>query len=88
MSTFPSTVASPAAPVSVPQPPAPASSHQRPLTTADRCDACGAQAYLRVVLGSGELLFCAHHGRKNATALEKVALFVQDESARLLDPDE
>lgn len=87
MSTFPSAVASPAAPVSVPETPSPASSQQRPLTTADRCDACGAQAYVRVVLGSGELLFCAHHGRKNATALEKVALFVQDESARLHQDD-
>jgi len=29
-----------------------------PLTAADRCDRCGAQAYLRVVLLSGgELLF-------------------------------
>ena len=34
------------------------------LTAADRCDRCGAQAYLRVELQSGgELLFCAHHAR-------------------------
>lgn len=70
-------------PASVSDSPAPASHTDRPLTTADRCDACGAQAYVRVVLSSGELLFCAHHGRKNAAALEQVALFVQDESARL-----
>ena len=32
------------------------------LTTADRCDRCGAQAYYRVTLNNGgELLFCAHH---------------------------
>ena len=37
----------------------------RTLTTVDRCDRCGAQAYVRVVLGAsgGELLFCAHHAR-------------------------
>ncbi|NUS01999.1 MAG: hypothetical protein HOV97_05480 [Nonomuraea sp.] len=28
-----------------------------------RCDRCGAQAYVEVALGSGgTLLFCAHHG--------------------------
>ena len=32
------------------------------LTTADRCDRCGAQAYVRITLrNGGELLFCAHH---------------------------
>src|SRR5690625_1375505 len=40
----------------------------KPLTNADRCDRCGAQAFVRVVLNSGELLFCAHHGRKHADA--------------------
>ena len=37
----------------------------RTLTTVDRCDRCGAQAYVRVVLGAsgGELLFCGHHAR-------------------------
>ena len=58
-----------------------------PLTAADRCDRCGAQAYLRVVLASGgELLFCAHHGRKHAEALAKVAVDIQDESNRLSEP--
>ena len=55
----------------------------RELTTADRCDACGAQAFIRVVLASGELLFCGHHGRRNMTSLEKQALFIQDETSRL-----
>ena len=34
------------------------------LTAFDRCDSCGAQAYIRVTLASGDLLFCAHHGAK------------------------
>lgn len=31
------------------------------LKTTDRCDRCGAQAYVQVIGKSGELLFCAHH---------------------------
>ncbi|PHP52152.1 DUF7455 domain-containing protein [Actinomyces ruminis] len=65
-----------------------AATETRPLTTADRCDVCGAQAYLRVVLASGELLFCAHHGNAHRDALEHQALFIQDESDRLTRPDE
>ena len=57
-----------------------------PLTAADRCDRCGAQAYVRVVLPSGsELLFCAHHGREHSEALSKVHAAVHDESGRLED---
>ncbi|MQA88096.1 MAG: hypothetical protein GEV03_26630 [Streptosporangiales bacterium] len=65
-----------------------------PLTAADRCDRCGAPAYLRVLLESGgELLFCAHHGRKYGEALNKVAVEIQDETDRLQEtsapaPDE
>lgn len=57
------------------------------LTTADRCDACGAQAYVRVTMPYGELNFCAHHGRKHADALADVATHIQDESARLLEEE-
>ena len=38
---------------------------------------------MRVQLESGELLFCAHHGRKHAAALADVATHIQDESQRL-----
>jgi hypothetical protein len=34
--------------------------------------------------GDGELLFCAHHNRKHAEALAKVAIEIQDETGRLL----
>ncbi|MGL5858490.1 MAG: DUF7455 domain-containing protein [Angustibacter sp.] len=55
------------------------------LTAADRCDRCGAQAYLRVQLGShGELLFCAHHGREHAPALAQRAAVIHDETDRLI----
>jgi hypothetical protein len=55
-----------------------------PLTAADRCDRCGAQAYVRVVLPTGELLFCAHHARRHASAFAEVAVDIQDETDRLL----
>lgn len=59
----------------------------KPLTALDVCDRCGAQAYVRVLLAnSGELLFCAHHGRQHAKALAKVAVDIQDESNRLSEP--
>ena len=54
------------------------------LTAADRCDRCGAQAYVRVTLeAGGELLFCAHHGREHASKLREVASDIQDETGRL-----
>ena len=57
-----------------------------PLTAVDRCDRCGAQAYLRVQLKSGgELLFCAHHAREHSEKLREVAEHVQDETDRLAD---
>ena len=54
------------------------------LTVMDRCDRCGARAYVRVLLpGRLELLFCAHHNRQYASALKKIAVAIQDESHRL-----
>ena len=58
-----------------------------PLSAVDRCDRCGAQAYLRVHLKSGfDLLFCAHHAREHGEKLREVAEHVQDETDRLGDP--
>ncbi len=55
-----------------------------PLTAEDRCDRCGAQAYLRVELQSGgELLFCAHHAREHGDKLKEVAVTVVDETHKL-----
>ena len=54
------------------------------LTASDRCDRCGAQAYLRVELQSGgELLFCAHHAREHGDKLRSVAVSVHDETDKL-----
>ncbi len=57
-----------------------------PLNALDRCDRCGAQAYVRAtLLTGGELLFCAHHGKEYAEKLKTVAARIQDESAKLVD---
>ena len=50
----------------------------------DRCDRCGAQAYVQVLLPNGlELLFCAHHNRQHSSALTKIAVEIRDETERL-----
>ena len=56
------------------------------LTSADRCDRCGAQAYVRARLASGGvLLFCAHHGRAHRAKLADIAVELHDETDRLDD---
>lgn len=57
-----------------------------PLNALDRCDRCGAQAYVRaVLLTGGELMFCAHHGKEYAEKLKAVAAKIQDESEKLVE---
>jgi hypothetical protein len=54
------------------------------LNASDRCDRCGAQAYVRVTMASGfDLLFCSHHSKEHADKLEQVALKIHDESQRI-----
>ena len=54
------------------------------LTAADRCDRCGARAYVRVLLPNLlELLFCAHHNRQYASALTRIAVEIHDETGQL-----
>lgn len=56
------------------------------LSPADRCDGCGAQAYVRVTLvNGGELLFCGHHWGRHAEALKPRVAAVIDETDRLVD---
>jgi len=55
-----------------------------PLNAVDRCDRCGAQAYVRaVMLNGGELLFCGHHAKEYAEKLKPVVKEIQDETAKL-----
>ena len=54
------------------------------LLATDRCDRCGAQAYVRVTLDGGSvLLFCAHHYRAHEDRLRSVAVDILDETRRL-----
>jgi hypothetical protein len=58
--------------------------HPPALTAADRCDRCGAQAYVRAVLpGGGDLVFCKHHGTAYDGSLRKVAVRIVDESDKM-----
>jgi hypothetical protein len=57
------------------------------LTTVDRCDRCGAQAYVQVkLIKDGELMFCNHHYKTKEASLLPLpqVLTVRDESGRLL----
>ncbi|TQL69135.1 hypothetical protein FB381_3037 [Nocardioides albertanoniae] len=57
-----------------------------PLTSADRCDRCGAQAYVRAELSSGgDLLFCAHHAREHGEKLKEIASTITDETHKLTE---
>ena len=52
-----------------------------PLNVSDRCDRCGAQAFVRVYLDQESTLqFCAHHFREHEVKLRGVAIDIQDES--------
>ena len=53
------------------------------LSALDRCDSCGAQAYVRVTVSTGDLFFCAHHGAQFKDKLFATALEWHDESDRL-----
>ena len=59
------------------------------MDATDRCDRCSAQAYVKVIGQSGELLFCSHHYNKvvdDAVGYEKIMKFmveVIDERKRL-----
>ncbi len=62
--------------------PAPAAT----LTAADRCDRCGAQGRVRVVLTKGDLIFCAHHAKAYEDKLKSTAVQWVDETGALQDP--
>ena len=53
----------------------------RVLTAVDRCDRCGAQAYVATQHRDAELLWCIHHARE----LPADAVIVVDERSKLGD---
>jgi hypothetical protein len=57
-----------------------------PLNAVDRCDRCGAQAYVRAtLLNGGELLFCGHHAKEYSAGLKPLVAKIQDETAKLIE---
>lgn len=55
----------------------------RMLKVADRCDSCGAQAFVHVELENGSLLFCGHDFRKHEEVLRAKAIAVFDETGHI-----
>ena len=61
------------------------------ITTSDRCDACGSQAYVWVNGVTGDLLFCSHHYTKimndpnGKRAMEAFAFEVVDQRDKVSD---
>lgn len=53
------------------------------LTTSDRCDRCGAQAFYAAFFASGVLMFCAHHGRQHMSSLVEIAEEIFDGTAAI-----
>lgn len=51
----------------------------RVLLVTDRCDRCGAQAYVRLPVGGSALLFCGHHAHEHEVAAASVGGFDVDE---------
>ena len=49
------------------------------LTAQDRCDQCGARAWVQVTLTTGTLNFCAHHANQHLEAITPKALDIIDE---------
>ena len=52
---------------------------ERILTATDRCDNCGAQAFVRARFITGELDFCGHHFNKGEQKIRESALEIVDE---------
>lgn len=57
----------------------------RTLLLKDRCDRCGAAAYVRAWKEPlvSELLFCGHHGRSYIPALKSQGFLVDDQTEKL-----
>ena len=62
----------------------PIPSMDRTLTAHDRCDSCGAQAYVSAVLANGPLLFCGHHFHRYEEKLTMSALTIVNETEFIL----
>ena len=53
------------------------------LSAKDRCDSCGAQAYVAVLFETGELDFCGHHYHAYEGKIGLTAVRITDERWQL-----
>ena len=51
---------------------------KREMSLHDRCDACGAQAFVIATFLNGELMFCGHHYRRWKANIDASASQVDD----------
>ena len=51
---------------------------KRELNVSDRCDSCGAQAFVITEFTSGDLFFCGHHFNKFEKKIAKTAINIVD----------
>lgn len=51
----------------------------RQTTTADRCDSCGAEAFVWVNGINGDLYFCGHHFTKSESKIREYAFEIVDD---------
>lgn len=58
-------------------------SKMEPLKLVDRCDRCGAQAWVRVGIGNNDLLFCSHHFADAEAKITPLAAYIHDERTTL-----
>jgi hypothetical protein len=58
---------------------------QYQLSAIDRCDYCGAQAYVRVTGVTGSLDFCGHHYNNHQDKLSSFAFETIDERDKLIE---
>ncbi|MDP9239231.1 MAG: hypothetical protein M3O55_01115 [Actinomycetota bacterium] len=60
------------------------------ITTAERCDRCGARAFVRTTFAAGDelhdLLWCGHHFAAHEARIREQAVFVQDERDSIDEP--
>lgn len=54
------------------------------LVSTDRCDGCGTQAYVKLVKGDAELIFCGHHFNKHGDALDEAGWNIVVDTRELL----
>lgn len=53
------------------------------LKASDRCDSCGAQAYVSALIHGSELLFCGHHYTAAEAKLAQIEATIVDERYKL-----